>query len=48
MLFSGTKENRALADATISRLRAEARDGEHQGERVQDWRILRLCGDAWV
>ena len=24
MLFSGTKENRALADATISRLRAEA------------------------
>ena len=25
MLFSGTKENRALADATISRLRAEAR-----------------------
>ena len=25
MLFSGTKENRALADATISRLKAEAR-----------------------
>jgi hypothetical protein len=25
MLFSGAKENRALADATISRLRAEAR-----------------------
>jgi hypothetical protein len=25
MLSSGTKENRALADATISRLRAEAR-----------------------
>jgi hypothetical protein len=25
MLFSGTKENRALADATLSRLRAEAR-----------------------
>ena len=25
MLFSGSKENRALADATISRLRAEAR-----------------------
>jgi len=27
MLFSGTKENRALADATISRLKSEARLG---------------------